>query len=116
MNFLWPQNLWWMLALPLLPVLYLWLLRRPGKPALRVSSLGVVREAASRTWRRHVPPALSSLALALLLLALARPTARVTLPWANHDHAGDRRVAEHAREGRQAHAHGGRAGSGQEAS
>nr|MCU0964372.1 BatA domain-containing protein [Burkholderiaceae bacterium] len=81
MSFLWPHNLWLMLALPVVPALYLWLLRRP-KPALRVSSLGVVRRASSRPWRRHVPPALLLLALAVLLLGLARPTARVTLPWA----------------------------------
>jgi Ca-activated chloride channel family protein len=82
MNFLWPQNLWLMLALPLLPALYLWLLRRRGKPALRMSSVGVVRRAAGRQWRRHVPPALFLLALAVLLLSLARPTTRLTLPWA----------------------------------
>jgi Ca-activated chloride channel homolog len=82
MSFLWPQNLWLMLALPLLLALYLWLLRRPGKLALRLSSVSVARRAASRPWRRHVPPAIMLLALAILLLALARPTARVTLPWA----------------------------------
>jgi Ca-activated chloride channel family protein len=83
MHFLWPHNLWWMLVLPLLPALYLWLLRRGGKPALKWSSLHIVREAApGRSWRRHVPPALVFLALALLLLALARPTAPVPLPWA----------------------------------
>jgi Ca-activated chloride channel family protein len=82
MNFLWPQNLWLLLALPLLPVLYLWLLGRRGKPALRLSSVSVVRRAASRPWRRHVPPALFFLALSCLLLGLARPSARVTLPWA----------------------------------
>ena len=81
MDFLWPRNLWLLLALPLLPVLYLWLLRRP-KPALRVSDLGIVRRAAGRAWRRHVPPALIFLALCVLLLGLARPTARLTLPWA----------------------------------
>ncbi len=81
MDFLWPRNLWLLLALPLLPVLYLWLLRRP-KPALRVSDLGIVRRAAGRPWRRHVPPALIFLALCVLLLGLARPTARLTLPWA----------------------------------
>ena len=82
MNFLWPQYLWSMLALPLLPVLYLWLLRRPGKPALRYSSLQVVREAASsRHWRRHVPPALLLVACGVLLFAAARPTAVLTLPW-----------------------------------
>ena len=81
MSFLWPQNLWLMLALPLLPALYLWLLRRCGKSVLRVSSVSVLRRAASRQWRRHVPPALFFVALALLLLGLARPTARLTLPW-----------------------------------
>jgi Ca-activated chloride channel family protein len=83
MHFLWPHNLWWMLLLPLLPALYLWLLRRGGKPALTWSSLHIVREAApGRSWRRHVPPALVFVALALLLLALARPMASVPLPWA----------------------------------
>ena len=82
MNFLWPQNLWLMLALPLLPALYLWLLRRPVRHVLRVSSVSVVRRAASRQWRRHVPPALFLLALSALALGVARPTARLTLPWA----------------------------------
>jgi Ca-activated chloride channel family protein len=81
MNVLWPQNLWLMLALPLLPALYLWLLRRPGKQALRLSHLSVVRHAGSRPRRRHVPPAMFMLAMSLLLLGLARPTARMTLPW-----------------------------------
>ena len=81
MSFLWPQNLWWMLALPLLPALYLWLLRRRGKVALRLSSVGIARRAAGRPWRRHVPAALFFLALSCLLLGLARPSARVTLPW-----------------------------------
>ena len=81
MNFLWPQNLWLLLALPLLPALYLWLLRRPGKAALRVSSVSIARRALGPQWRRHVPPALFGLALAVLLLGLARPAARVTLPW-----------------------------------
>jgi Ca-activated chloride channel family protein len=82
MDFLWPHNLWWMLLLPLLPALYLWLLRRRGKAALMYASLRVVREAAGRTWLRHVPPALIFMSLALLLLALARPSAPVPLPWA----------------------------------
>ena len=81
MSFLWPQNLWMLLALPLLPVLYLWLLRRRGKPALRMSSIDVIRRTSGRSWRRHLPPAMLLLALGLLLLALARPTAPLTLPW-----------------------------------
>jgi Ca-activated chloride channel homolog len=83
MSFLWPHFLWLMLALPVLPAVYLWLLLRRGKPALRYSSLGVIRAAAAgANWRRHVPPALVLLAVAGLLLAAARPVARVPLPWA----------------------------------
>ena len=83
MFFLWPHYLWLMLALPLLPAVYVWLLRRRGKPAVRYSSLGVVRAAAGRlNWRRHVPPALLLLACSGLLFAAARPVARVPLPWA----------------------------------
>lgn len=81
MNFLWPQYLWLMLALPLLPALYLWLLRRRGKPALRLSSLKIARQALSPPWRRHIPPALLLLALFVLLFAVARPSAPLTLPW-----------------------------------
>ena len=83
MFFVWPKFLWLMLALPLLPALYVWLLRRRGKLAVRYSSLGVVRAAAAgRHWRRHVPPALLLLACSALLFAAARPVARVPLPWA----------------------------------
>jgi Ca-activated chloride channel homolog len=66
-----------------LPAVYVWLLRRRGKPAVRYSSLGVVRAAAApRHWRRHVPPALLLLACSGLLFAAARPAAQVPLPWA----------------------------------
>jgi len=82
MSFLWPGHLWLLLALPLLPLLYVWLLRRRGKTALRFSSLDLVRQASVRPWRRHVPPVLLFLACAVLLLAAARPTATLTLPWA----------------------------------
>ncbi len=41
MQFLWPNNLWWMLLLPLLPLLYRWLLRRRGRSAVVLSSLKV---------------------------------------------------------------------------
>lgn len=83
MFFLAPHYLWLLLALPLLPVLYLWLLRRRGKAAVRYSNLGMVRAAATgRSWRQHVPPALLLLAFVGLLLAAARPMAKVPLPWA----------------------------------
>jgi Ca-activated chloride channel family protein len=82
MSFLWQEALWGLLALPLLVLAYLWLLGRRKKVAINWASLGVVKEAmgAQRAWRRHVPPALLLLALAALLVAIARPTAVVTLP------------------------------------
>lgn len=83
MSFLWADWLWCLLALPALVALYVWLLRRRRKHAVQYSSLGVVRAAtATRTWRRHVPPALLLLACASLVIAAARPVAKVPLPWA----------------------------------
>lgn len=83
MFFVWPAYLWLMLGLPLLPIAYLWLLRRRGITSMRYSHLADVRTAAAgRHWRRHVPPALLMLACTVLLFAAARPTARIPLPWA----------------------------------
>ena len=83
MSFLWPQYLWLLLALPLLPAVYVWLLHRRGKPAVKYSSLGVIRAAAARMdWRRHLPPALLLAACTALVVAAARPIAQVPLPWA----------------------------------
>ena len=81
MTYLWPECLWLLLALPLLPAAYLWLLRRGRRGAVRYSSVGLVRAAATRSWRRHVPPALLLVACSLLLFGAARPVARVPLPW-----------------------------------
>jgi Ca-activated chloride channel homolog len=82
MNFLWPEFLWLLLALPLLVLLYVWLLRRKKKMALRYASLSIVKEAMGpgQSIRRHIPPALFLLALTAMLLAAARPQAVVTLP------------------------------------
>lgn len=83
MSFLWPESLWFLLPLALLPAVYAWLLRRRGKAALHYSSLADVRAAsAGRQWRRHLPPALLLLACIGLAIAAARPVARVPLPWA----------------------------------
>mgnify|MGYP006167343011 CR=1 FL=1 len=81
-SFLWPQMLWLLLALPLLVLLYLWLLSRRRKSAVRLASLSIVREAAGRGpgWRRHLPPVLLLLAVAASLLAASRPVATLRLP------------------------------------
>lgn len=82
MNFLWPQFLWLLLVLPLLVLLYVWLLRRKKKMALRYASLSIVREAMGKgqSFRRHIPPLLFLLALATMLVASSRPLAVVSLP------------------------------------
>ncbi|MDB5929845.1 MAG: von Willebrand factor, type [Polaromonas sp.] len=85
MNFLWPQFLWLLLALPLLVAVYIWLLRRKKKMALRYASLSIVREAMGKGAgiRRHIPPLLFLLSLAAMLVASSRPFAVVTLPSQN---------------------------------
>jgi Ca-activated chloride channel family protein len=82
MTFAWPEMLWSMLVLPLLLGAYLWILQRKKKQAVRYASLTMVREAmgVGQRIRRHVPPALFFLALAAMLVALARPQATITLP------------------------------------
>ena len=82
MYFQWPEFLWLMLAMPLLVLLYLWLLRRKKKIALRYASLSIVKEAMGpgQTIRRHIPPVLFLLAIGAMLLATARPMAVITLP------------------------------------
>ncbi len=82
MTFLWPELLWLLLLLPVLVAMYLYVLRRKKKFALRYASLEIVKEAmgAGAGVRRHVPPALLLLALAVMILAIARPAATVTLP------------------------------------
>ena len=82
MTFLWPGMLWLLLAVPALVALYILLLRRKKKAALRYASLNIVKEAlgAGQRFRRHVPPLLFLLALATMLVAVARPAAIVRLP------------------------------------
>ena len=81
MTFLFPDALWLLAMLPLLVGAYFALLRRK-KAALAYSDLGLVRAALGprQSMRRHVPPALFLAALALMIVALARPAALVTLP------------------------------------
>ena len=85
MTFLWPEMLLLLLLVPLLLGLYLWLLRRKKQAAVRYASLAMVREAMgpAQRIRRHIPPLLFLLAIIVMLLAVARPAAVVTLPSMN---------------------------------
>ena len=82
MIFLWPEFLWLLTLLPLLVLLYIWLLRRKKKLALRYASLSIVREAMGKgqSFRRHIPPLLFLLALGAMLVASSRPFAVISLP------------------------------------
>jgi len=82
MTFVWPEMLWLMAVLPLLLAAYVWVLRRKKKLAVRYASLSMVREAmgAGSRIKRHLPPLLFFLALAAMILAVARPQATITLP------------------------------------
>jgi Ca-activated chloride channel homolog len=82
MDLLWPGFLFLLGLIPLLIVVYIWVLRRRRRFAVRYSSLALVREALPRPsrLRRHLPFALFLLALASLAIALGRPVAIVSVP------------------------------------
>lgn len=82
MRFLWPWLLLLHLLIPLLIAVYIWVLRRKRKFAVRYSSLSLIREALPRRarWRQHLPFALFLLAVASLVTAAARPQGEVDVP------------------------------------
>lgn len=82
MKFLWPEALWLLLAAPALVGAYVFLLRRKKKDAIRYASLSLVKAAIGpgQRFRRHFPPLLFLLALVASIVAIARPSAVVTLP------------------------------------
>jgi Ca-activated chloride channel family protein len=82
MTFIWPTALLLLVVVAALGVLYVLAQRRRTKYALRYANLSLVREAIGTGpgWRRHVPPALFIVALALMSIAIARPQAVVAVP------------------------------------
>jgi Ca-activated chloride channel homolog len=82
MSFLWPGLFYLLLLIPLAIGIYLWVLRRRRRFAVRYSSLSLVREAAAKqSWlRKHLPFILFLLALTSLVFALTRPVATVMIP------------------------------------
>ena len=81
MTFLWPTALWLLVLVPVMVGIYVAILRRK-KAALAYSNLALVKSAlgAGPSWRRHLPPAMFLAALVLMIVALARPAAVMTLP------------------------------------
>jgi Ca-activated chloride channel homolog len=82
MSFQQPLALLGLLVIPLLLGGYLLLQRRRSKYAVRFTNLELLADVAPRTpsWRRHVPPAIYLLALAALVVALARPEIKIEEP------------------------------------
>ena len=82
MSLIWPRLLILLGLVPLLIVVYVLILQRRRRFAVRYSSLALVREAMTRqsSWRRHIPFALFLLALASLVVAVGRPVMVVTVP------------------------------------
>ncbi len=82
MRLIWPEFLWCFGLVLLLPVVYLWLLRRRRPVALPFSSITIIRQAVGPwgVWRRHVPPVLLWIGLVFATFGLTRPAAQVTLP------------------------------------
>jgi len=82
MSFIWPTMLVLLVTVPLLVALYLRMQRRRQKIAAGYGSLGLTQQASGQGlgWRRHVPPAFFLGGLAILMVAIARPQAIVSLP------------------------------------
>jgi Ca-activated chloride channel family protein len=85
-KFQWPELLWLLALAPVLVALYVALLRRRKRLVVRFADVALFREAIGpgQRLRRHLPPALFLLALLGLIVAVARPTAVITLP-AEHE-------------------------------
>ena len=82
MSFLAPDRLW-LLVIPLAGVAaYLWSLRRHERFAVRFTNLELLDAVMPDRpgWRRHLPVVVSVIALAALVLAIARPVMAVTAP------------------------------------
>ena len=82
MELLSPGFLLLLLLIPLLIAVYIWVLRRRRRFAVRYSSLALVRAAMPKysRVRRHLPFALFVVAIASLVIAFGRPVAVVAVP------------------------------------
>jgi Ca-activated chloride channel homolog len=82
MTFLWPLALLGLVGVALAAAAYVLVQRRRAKYAVRFTNLDLLANVVARTprWRRHVPPALALLALAGLVVGIARPQVAVAVP------------------------------------
>jgi Ca-activated chloride channel family protein len=78
----WPGLLWALLLVPVALAAYLLAQRRRSRYTVRFTNLDLLANVVSAKpgWRRHIPPAFYLLALAALLVSLARPQALALVP------------------------------------
>ncbi len=82
LSFLWPAALPGLLLLPALITVYLWFLRRSARSAVRVpqiDTLAVAMKGYDRR-RRHIAAGVFLVALAAIIVAVARPVAPLPVP------------------------------------
>ena len=75
MTFEWPMMFLSLLLVPVLAVAYVALVRRRAAEMAGLGTMGIAQSSARKPlgWRRHVPPAIFLVAVALLLASLSRP-------------------------------------------
>lgn len=81
MQLQWPGFLFLLILIPLLIALYILILRRRRRLVVRYSSLSLIREALPKQsgLKRHLPFALFLIALASLIVAVARPISIISV-------------------------------------
>ena len=82
MSFIWPWVLVSLLAIPVCVYVYIHLQQKRTRDAASLGTLGIVREgvAVQAGWRRHLPPIIFLVGVALLVIASARPEIEIPLP------------------------------------
>ncbi len=82
MTFEWPLALLGLVAIPILALIYVAMQRRRQHYALRYASVSLVRQAVGSGpgLKRHIPAVLYLVALAAMIIALARPQAAIPTP------------------------------------
>lgn len=82
MSFIWPAMLFSLSLIPVFVVLYIRMQHRRRRLAASYGSLGLGQGVAGQRpgFRHHIPPGIFLIGLTLLLFALARPQAVVSLP------------------------------------
>jgi len=82
MSFIWPVSFVLLLFIPVFVALYLFLQARRRRMVAAYGSLGFLQQAGGKAIGvlRHIPPVLFLIGLTILIIALARPQAIISLP------------------------------------